>query len=311
MAAVPAQTNAADSDEKVAELQAQFPDTPLERARLKRFLRARDGNIKAAADLLKLDIEWRASRPVPPPPPSFADRLAQRKAYFHLKSKSGMPLIVVIPGRHKNTEPVEENIAYAIYLFELAISSMAPDVERIMIIIDFEGFGMSCLDYPFLRQAISILQNDYPERLGCVCLLDPPFIFRAAWAVIRPWLDEKTRNKVQFLSGDYKSALLAQVDAASLPAKYGGSSTYNYDPTDPQHLYGLVSVFSAPSAPVVPAAAAAANAPDPNAATTPTAAETTTAVTSSPHPPPDCTTQAISHSTPPDAVVVAPPSANP
>lgn len=95
----------ADAPERVAELAALFPDAPPDAARLRRFLRARGGNVQAAHALLKADIEWRASRPVPPPPASFAARLALRKAHFHLTDKAGMPLIVVVPGRHHSTEP--------------------------------------------------------------------------------------------------------------------------------------------------------------------------------------------------------------
>lgn len=153
-------------------------------------------------------------------------------------------------------------------MFELAISIMGPGVERIMILIDFEGFGMHCLDYAFLKQAINILQNNYPERLGRVCLLDPPFVFRAAWAVIRPWLDERTRQKVQFLSGDYRKELLTMVDAAALPAKYGGTSDFVYAPADDAaaaHPYGLLPPPPAAPTPAAAAALAPAAAPAPAA----------------------------------------------
>jgi hypothetical protein len=230
---------AVDGPQRVAALQERFPETPMDASRLRRFLRARNGDIEAAAALLKGDIEWRTSQPVPPPPSTFAARLPLKKAYFHGTDKAGMPLIVVFPGRHRGSEPVEENLALAIYMFELAIHSMAPGVERIMIIIDFEGFGMQCLDYPFLKQAIHVLQNYYPERLGRVCLLDPPWMFRAVWAVVKPWLDERTRDKVQFMSGDYKKQLQAFVEPANVPAKYGGTSTFTYDP-DSAQPYGLV-----------------------------------------------------------------------
>lgn len=234
----------ADSAERVAQLQALFPASPLDRGRMQRFLRARGGDVQAAAAMLRADIEWRAQHQIPPPLSAFAPRLAQRKGYFIGVAKSGMPVAVVNIGRHSNTEPVDENIAFSIYMLELAIQAMRDGVEKVMVLIDFDGFGMRCIDYPFLRRAIEILQNNYPERLGLVCLMEAPFVCQAAWRVIRPWLDEETRDKIKFLSGsDGRRALLELIDAELVPKKLGGKSTFVYDPeNDPAHPYGLIEL---------------------------------------------------------------------
>ena len=69
-------------------------------------------------------------------------------------------------------------------------------------------------------------QEHYPERLRAVLLVGTPGIFYATWRLIKPWLDPVTAAKVHFLpsqSDAQAAALLQHVDAAVLPACYGGA----------------------------------------------------------------------------------------
>lgn len=229
-----------DESQRLRQLQSHFPNQVLDPSRMRRFLRARNGDVRASAAMLRADIEWRETNTIPPPISHFEARLCLRKAQFIGVSKAGMPVALVHIGRHANDEPVAENIALAIFMLEYAIQSMQPGIEMLMVLIDFDGFSLRCIDYAFLRQAISILQNNYPERLGLVCLLDAPFVCQAAWRVIRPWLDDKTREKVIFLNGQQgRGVLLELIDASVLPTKYGGKSPYNPD-EDTAHPFGVI-----------------------------------------------------------------------
>ena len=49
-------------------------------------------------------------------------------------------------------------------------------------------------------ELVTIILHHYPERLECAICCNVPFIFSAAKALIWPWLPEKTRQKVLFLS---------------------------------------------------------------------------------------------------------------
>ena len=74
----------------------------------------------------------------------------------------------------------------------------------------------SCLSvYPSLSlssgvtaslQAISMLCSDhYPETLGKMFIINAPYFFQMAWAIIRRWLDDRTKDKISILGSDYKS----------------------------------------------------------------------------------------------------------
>src|SRR5262245_3703707 len=108
-----------DSPERVATLERIFPDLSADKPRLRRFLRAREGNIQAAAEMLRADIAWRERTAIPPPLVTFTDRLRKGKAYFHRKNKEGMPVAIITPSRHTNSEPVDENIALSLFMLEM------------------------------------------------------------------------------------------------------------------------------------------------------------------------------------------------
>ena len=54
--------------------------------------------------------------------------------------------------------------------------------------------------YIYETELVTIILHHYPERLECAICCNVPFIFSAAKALIWPWLPEKTRQKVLFLS---------------------------------------------------------------------------------------------------------------
>jgi hypothetical protein len=83
------------------------------------------------------------------------------------------------------------------------------------------------------KAVLHILQNHYPERLFRACLIHPPWIFNAFYAVISPFIDAVTKAKICMLNKDDKirSTLLALVDADVLEAAYGGTDSRPFDST--------------------------------------------------------------------------------
>lgn len=52
-------------------------------------------------------------------------------------------------------------------------------------------------------------------------------LFSGVWAVIKPWLDEKTKNKITIIGSGYKEKLLELIDLESLPDFLGGTCKCN------------------------------------------------------------------------------------
>lgn len=84
------------------------------------------------------------------------------------------------------------------------------------------------LDLPFVRHIIGVFQDNCPERLGFLYVCPAPFIFRALWAIIRPWLNKKTQEKVK-LVGTCEE-LKEYISPDQIPKRMGGTDEWEHDP---------------------------------------------------------------------------------
>jgi hypothetical protein len=90
------------------------------------------------------------------------------------------------------------------------------------------GMSMSIFNkrtYGLIQLASKIGSDYYPEILGTMFIVNSPMLFSGVWAVIKGFLDEKTRNKIKIYRGNYQKDLLELVDAENLPEFLGGSCT--------------------------------------------------------------------------------------
>ena len=54
-------------------------------------------------------------------------------------------------------------------------------------------------------------------------IVNAPYLFSTVWAIVKGWLDEKTKEKIQIKGGDYKKHLLNYIDADQLIDFLGGN----------------------------------------------------------------------------------------
>ena len=97
-------------------------------------------------------------------------------------------------------------------------------VETSCTIVDMNNVSLRYFyqvkDYVFA--AAKIGQDYYPESMGKFYIINAPYLFSTIWTVIKPWLDEVTVKKIQFMSTGHKEVLLKQIPAENLPAEFGG-----------------------------------------------------------------------------------------
>lgn len=55
-------------------------------------------------------------------------------------------------------------------------------------------------------------------------IINAPMLFSGVWAIVKPWLDDKTKAKIKILGSGYKKTLLEYVDEENLPDFLGGKS---------------------------------------------------------------------------------------
>jgi len=99
--------------------------------------------------------------------------------------------------------------------------------------LNIEGFSMGKLkekSREFVKIAISIGQDNYPEIMSKMYIVNAPFMFKGAWAVISPFIDAKTKKKISILGSGYQKDLFKYVDPSNVPVELGGDCTCSDHP---------------------------------------------------------------------------------
>lgn len=118
---------------------------------------------------------------------------------------------------------LEEAKRLFVYAFDKAAASNIPGQEKLLIIVDLEGWGPRNMDIRGYLAVLDILQNHFPERLRKLYLVHVPYLFWGAWKFMSPLLDRVTREKINFVQGkNPQEALLEEIDQSQLPDIYGG-----------------------------------------------------------------------------------------
>ena len=89
-------------------------------------------------------------------------------------------------------------------------------------ILDLKGLGMSHLGSKFtepMKKFIQIDQDNYPETLHVMIVVNAGMLMKAAWKIAGSFIDPLTKERIKF-----GNAHLAEyIDAANMPAIYGGA----------------------------------------------------------------------------------------
>jgi len=82
---------------------------------------------------------------------------------------------------------------------------------------------MANLDAQGFSAIFDVLEKHYPERLAILWFLNAPFLFWGVWRLISPFVNERTRQKIQFVSGGTSNGFLQdRFPPNILPSCYGG-----------------------------------------------------------------------------------------
>ncbi|WVZ61283.1 hypothetical protein U9M48_011185 [Paspalum notatum var. saurae] len=199
---------------------------------LRRFLRARDHHIgKASAMLLKY-LKWKpAAKPLGfVPDAEVANELAQEKVIMRGHDRAGRPMVYVLGARHHPARrDLDEFRRFVVYVLDATVARLPPpsggqdQQEKFAAVADLAGWGYSHCDIRGYLAALDIMQSYYPERLARVFLVHVPYVFMAAWKVVYPFIDDRTKKKFVFVADrDLQRTLRDAVDDAQLPEMYGG-----------------------------------------------------------------------------------------
>lgn len=196
-----------------------------------RFLRAEKFDSDSAEQRLKAHAKWRADHF---PDGFIKEELIQseladpKQVFLQGLDNKGRPAIFVIGGRRdkatRNYDVVRKFVCYCMDTSAYAMRGVdSEDPGKLVAIVDMRELTMAKLDATLRKLVFTMLQEHFPERLGCVYLYEPPMVIQGVWWVVSPFVDAVTKSKFRFVHGkraheEFRSIM----DPKILPKQYGG-----------------------------------------------------------------------------------------
>lgn len=204
---------------------------------LLRFIRARD-DVGKSFEMFKKSLEWREKMKVDGLYDRKFPNLIPLRSYwpgnFHKLDRDGVPVYIErialldIKGVFKAV-PDDELILFHIWCMEENLtlkkkwSKKIGPVHGNIVIEDLKGLSFAFTDsIGLLKKLAQIDDNNYPENLKRMYIINSPTIFTAIWKAVKPFLNENTIRKVRILGSDHKS-LQEDIAPENIPVEYGGT----------------------------------------------------------------------------------------
>ncbi|GMP75881.1 hypothetical protein CsSME_00032815 [Camellia sinensis var. sinensis] len=229
---------------------------------LARFLKAREGNVTKAHKMLVDSLKWRVESEIEnmlakPIVPTDLYRAVRDSQLIGLSgySREGLPVFAIGVGLSTLDKAsvhyyVQSHIQINEYrdcvILPSATKKYGRHISKCLKVLDMTGLKLSALSQIKLLSIISTIDDlNYPEKTLTYYIVNAPYIFSACWKVVKPLLHERTRKKIQVLSGSGQDDLLKIMDYASLPhfCRREGSGSSKHSQNATVNCYSLDHPF--------------------------------------------------------------------
>ncbi|XP_022944790.1 phosphatidylinositol/phosphatidylcholine transfer protein SFH11-like isoform X2 [Cucurbita moschata] len=213
---------------------------------LERFLKARDWNVSKAYNMLLDCLNWRVDNEIDmmltkPIIPVDVYRAVRDSQLIGLSgySREGLPVFAIGVGLSTfDKASVNYYVQSHIQINEYRDRVILPSASK--------KYGRPITTCVKLLTIISTIDDlNYPEKTNTYFIVNAPYIFSSCWKVVKPLLQERTRKKIQVLSGSGRDELLKIMDYSSLPhfCKREGSGSSRHSSDGDENCYSLDHPF--------------------------------------------------------------------
>ena len=189
-----------------------FPETRCFYAKqyAKRFLSS-SGCAKKALDRMKATLRFRQNLDVDGLRNAFdgsdndliaplKEHLATGSLYVEGFDKEGRSTYVFVPRKVEHHDG-EWTLKSHVYTLERAIACSQADDKTVNAVVDFNGFSLrNAPPTQVGKEFMTTFRKHYAGAINQIFLVDAPTAFLCLWAVFKPFIGVKTRNKIHFVS---------------------------------------------------------------------------------------------------------------
>ncbi|WVZ69139.1 hypothetical protein U9M48_017975 [Paspalum notatum var. saurae] len=207
-----------------------------------RFLKARKFNIEKAKHMWSEMLKWRKE--------FGADNIEEfdytelhevvkyYPQFYHGVDKEGRPVYIELLGKVDTNKlvqitTIDRYLKYHVKEFERCLQMRFPacsiaakrHIDSSTTILDVQGVGLKNFSKD-ARELITRLQkinnDNYPETLYQLYIINAGQGFKMLWSTIKSFLDPETASKIHVLGSKYQAKLLEIIDGSELPDFLGG-----------------------------------------------------------------------------------------
>ena len=80
------------------------------------------------------------------------------------------------------------------------LKSQKNGANKFDVLVYMENFKVGNINYKFVKYLADILKSLFPEKLRKATIIDPPKIFITSYEIVKTFLDEPTRKKVELIT---------------------------------------------------------------------------------------------------------------
>lgn len=195
-----------------------------------RFLRARDFNIELSLKLLLNYQRWRRECPEISANLHPASVLGLLQNHYHgvlsQRDHSGSRVLIYRIAQWNSKDfSAYEVFRVSLITSELIVRETETQRRGIKVIFDLQGwcFAHALQINPSLAKRISsVLTDSFPLKVRGIHLINEPIFFRPVFAMLRPFLPDKIKQRIHMHGGYFADSLCDHFHPSILPPEYGG-----------------------------------------------------------------------------------------
>ncbi|XP_053399459.1 motile sperm domain-containing protein 2-like isoform X2 [Mercenaria mercenaria] len=148
--------------------------------------------------------------------------------YYHNHDKDGHPILYIQVKQHVRDAQLLPTIKKW-FAFHLEKQYRKDPDSTVVILFDLDGAGLSQIDMEFVKHIINSFKLYYPKLLEYMLVYEMPWLFSAAWKLIKQMLNAESVKKIKFVT---KANVQEYINKDQLLGHMGGTDTfvYKYEP---------------------------------------------------------------------------------